>query len=221
MKSHLNIYLCPESIQANELIINKIIISDTIIKKPQNDNTIVHLIDLYYNNQPILIQLSKNSISEINKELITIKIDNDIKNYLIKPFEEHISNILYSESENIFGKKFTLDKIIKCIISPLQNNLLQLSLYKYTKLYNRYKKEISIDEIIDFNKDLTIDIICLIKIANLQFINNQFTYNIILEQAKCFMDDSHLINYSIIDKSSKSIHNELNEENLEGEYYKE
>ena len=64
-----------------------------------------------------------------------------------------------------------------------------------TIFYNQYKTQLNKSDI-----QLPIDIICIIRLENLQFIDNKFTYNIFLEQAK-IIQKLRLKEYSILEQS--------------------
>ena len=126
-----------------------------------------------------------------------------------------------------------MNKIINCLISPYNKSnecVLELISHKNTLFFNKYKNIIDQQDIINNIKENNpIELISLIKISNLQFLNNKFTYNIVLEQAKVFMED-RLVEYSIIDdpdgKISESITSGDDDDNDKnscnsGEYYKE
>jgi hypothetical protein len=86
--------------------------------------------------------------------------------------------------------------------------------------FNRYKTLIQREDI-STNSD--IEIICLVRISNIQFLQNKFSYNIILEQAKVFMEE-RLIEYSIIDNTDDKITESVSEgtDNIcDGEYFQE
>ena len=177
--------------------------------------------DRYYKNNPLVIQLPKTKIKNIDNAKILIEINDEIITYLIKPLEEYIINSVHENSEKWFnGKKFTMNKIMNSLVSPLTKDStksLKLTLTKNTMYFNRYKTMIQHDDIKLSNDD--IDIICLVKIANIQFLQNKFSYNMVLEQAKVFMDE-RLVEYSIIDefKISESV---SENSSCKGEYYQE
>jgi len=100
-----------------------------------------------------------------------------------------------------------MNKIINSLDSPYskQHNTLKLSINNNTVYFNKYKNTIQKDNII-INDNQSIDIICLVKIANLQFLNNKFTYTLQLQQAKVFMEE-YLIKYSIIDDDDDGVDN--------------
>lgn len=226
------VYILPDSIKDvnsnNYLDISKIRFSDTPYKKLCKEatlefkkDTFTHFIDMYYKNNPLVIQLPKTKIKNIDNAKILIEINDEIITYLIKPLEEYIINSVHEHSEKWFnGKKFTMNKIMNSLVSPLtkdSTNSLKLTLTKNTMYFNRYKTMIHHDDIKLSNDD--IDIICLVKIANIQFLQNKFSYNMVLEQAKVFMDE-RLIEYSIIDefKISESV---SENSSCKGEYYQE
>ena len=243
------VYIFPDAVKNihnNSLELNKIRFSNTPYKKSikyDSKEHILYYIDMYYKNNSIILQLPKYKVKNLcyskdnDNDSVRLKIellvDDFLFQYLISPLEEHIISSVHSNSEKWFnGKRFTMNKIINCLISPYNKsneNILNLTSHKNTLFFNRYKNIIDKQNIIDNLKDKNeIEIIPLIKIANLQFLNNKFSYNIILEQAKVFMED-RLIEYSIIDepdgKVSESISssNDNDNKNLcnSGEYYKE
>lgn len=226
------VYILPDSIKDvnsnNYLDISKIRFSDTPYKKLCKEatlefkkDTFTHFIDMYYKNNPLVIQLPKTKIKNIDNAKILIEINDEIITYLIKPLEEYIINSVHENSEKWFnGKKFTMNKIMNSLVSPLTKDStksLKLTLTKNTMYFNRYKTMIQHDDIKLSNDD--IDIICLVKIANIQFLQNKFSYNMVLEQAKVFMDE-RLVEYSIIDefKISESV---SENSSCKGEYYQE
>ena len=121
---------------------------------------------------------------------------------------EHICKTIHRQSEKWFSKTFTMNKILNSLESPFKkidngNFILNLSINKMTSFFNRYKSLMKITDIEDYfklhNNNNNIDIICLIKLFNLEFFENKFTYNFQLEQAKIFTKEEKLIKYSIID----------------------
>ena len=228
------VYILPDSIKDvnsnNYLEISKIKFSDNPYKKLCKEatlefkkDTFTHFIDMYYKNNPLVIQLPKTKFKNIDNNKIVIEINDEIITYLIKPLEEYIINSVHEHSEKWFnGKKFTMNKIMNSLVSPLtkdSTNSLKLTLTKNTMYFNRYKTMIHHDDIKLSNDD--IDIICLVKIANIQFLQNKFSYNMVLEQAKVFMDE-RLIEYSIIDDPDGKISESVSENgSCEGEYYQE
>lgn len=237
------VYVFPDAVQNasnNSLDITKIRFSDTPYKKlcPEatiefKKDTFTHFIDMYYKNHSLIIQLPKYKLKSLDATKMVIYVNDDIFQYLISPLEEHIIKSTHNLSEKWFnGKKFTMNKIMNSIISPFNKretengndaslkHTLKLSLNKNTMYFNRYKTIIQHEDICT-NSD--IEIICLIKIANIQFLQNKFSYNIVLEQAKIFMDE-RLIEYSIIDDLESEITDSVTEgidKTSYGEYYHE
>lgn len=229
------VYVFPDALKNaanNSLDITKIRFSDTPYKKLCPEATIefkrdiyTHFIDMYYKNQSLIIQLPKYKLKSIHDNKMVIVVDDTIFQYLISPLEEHIIQTTHNQSEKWFnGKKFTMNKIMSSIVSPYnkrQHNeepTLKLSLNKNTMYFNKYKTLIQQE---DINCNTDVEIICLVKIANIQFLQNKFSYNIVLEQAKVFMDE-RLIEYSIIDDPDDKISESISEDNTcENEYYKE
>lgn len=228
------VYVLPDALKTNttnSLDISKIRFSDTSYKKicPEatiefKKDTFTHFIDMYYKNQSLVLQLPKYTIESINNNKMIIYIDDDLIKYLIKPLEEHIINTVHNQSEKWFnGKRFTMNKIMNSIVSPLNKkdgkNTLKVTLDKHTLYFNRYKNMMNKEDIQDSSSD--IEIVCLVKISNLQFLQNKFSYNIVLEQAKVFMEE-RLIEYSIIDDPDGKISDSISVNNsCDGEYYHE
>lgn len=176
---------------------DKIKFSDTPYKKFVENNTI-YFIDMYYKNNSIIIQLPRYTIKTLSDNKITLIIDNNFINYLIKPLEQHIIHNVHKYSEKLFnGKQFSLNKITTSFISPNKEFQIDISTHKDTLFFNRYRNIIDYNNIIQNNDEK--QIMCLIKISNLQFLNNRFTYQIQLEQGKIFMNEK-LTEYSFIDQ---------------------
>lgn len=229
------VYVFPDSVKNpsnNALEVSKIKFSDTPYKKlcPEatkefNKDIFTHFIDMYYKNRSILIQLPKYKIKSIDENKIVLLVDNSIFQYLISPLEEHIIEHTHKNSEKWFnGKRFTTNKIMNSIVSPYNKNddehTLKISLTKNTMYFNRYKNIIQKEDIAQNNLESDVEIIGLFKIANLQFLQNKFSYNIVLEQAKVFMDE-RLIDYSIIDDPDGKISESVSLSQDDGEYYQE
>lgn len=183
-------------------------------------NYVVYFIDMYYKNSSILLQLPKCIIDKLDKSKMIVKFNESDKlfNFLIDPLEKCIKNTVYNNSEKWFGKKFTMNKIDNCFVSPFSINELTLSIEKSTLFFNKYKKLIDITDITDITDidiTLNVEITPLIKIANLQFIQNKFSYDLVLEQSKVLIEET-LVEYSIID-SVESISSDCSYR--ENEYY--
>lgn len=226
------VYVLPDALKTstnNALDITKIRFSDTSYKKicPEattelKKDTFTHFIDIYYKNQSLVLQLPKYAIESINNNKMIIYVDDELIQYLIKPLEEHVINTVHCQSEKWFnGKRFTMNKIMNSLVSPLNKkgdkHTLKITLDKHTLYFNRYKNVINKEDIMGSD----IEIVCLIKISNLQFLQNKFSYNIVLEQAKIFMEE-RLIEYSIIDDPDGKLSESISDNNsCDGEYYHE
>lgn len=231
------VYVFPDAVQNasnNSLDITKIRFSDTPYKnicqeatKEFKQEIFTHFIDMYYKNHSLIIQLPKYKVKSMDSNKMVIYVGDDIFQYLISPLEEHIIQSTHNLSEKWFnGKKFTMNKIMNSIVSPFNkketdvDSTLKLSLNKNTLYFNRYK---TIIQNTDISTNSDIEMICLVRIANIQFLQNKFSYNIVLEQAKVFMEE-RLIEYSIIDDTDDKITESVSEgtDNLcDGEYYHE
>lgn len=229
------VYVFPDSLKNatnNSLDITKIRFSDTPYKKLCQEatqefkkDTYTHFIDMYYKNHSLIIQLPKYKIKSIDHNKMVICVDDTIFQYLISPLEEHIIQTTHNHSEKWFnGKKFTMNKIMNSMVSPFnkRESTLKLSLNKNTMYFNRYKTLIQRDDIrCNGDSDVDIEIICLVKIANIQFLQNKFSYNIVLEQARVFMDE-RIIEYSIIDDPDDKISESISQGNTcDNEYFQE
>lgn len=210
------VYTFPEMFNNSDPLanfnINKIRFSDTpYLDKRCNKR----IIDMYYKNNCIIFQLPRQKLKEIKENILTLELHNsDVNEYIIKPLEEHICEMVHKYSEKWFnGKHFTMNKIVNSLCSQikkdsdnLNNFILNLTLNKNTLVYNRYKTLIELDHV---NVNLTshdnpdIELIPLIRLSHLEFFENKFTYNLTLEQAKVFMQEK-LTCYSIIDTPEDS-----------------
>jgi hypothetical protein len=166
----------------------------------------VYYIDIYYLDEPLYIQIPKCKIKSVCKDesTMSLSIDKDLHHF-IERIENYTVVCVYNNSQKWFNKPFTSNKISKCMISVLDvtsdNIKLNVSLSKNLNLYNQYKKQISLDDIID-NYD-NLEVVPILHIVNLQFIDNLFICNIVVEQIKVY-DDCGLIEYSIIDSDKCS-----------------
>lgn len=223
------VYTFPEMFNNSDPLfnfnINKIRFSDTSYKKNNK-----HIIDMYYKNNCIIIQLPIQKLKNIKDNILALELnDSDINEYIIKPLEEHICETVHKYSERWFnGKHFTMNKIVNSLKSQIKKNenntfYLDLLVNKNTLLYNRYKTLIELDNI-NLNKDADIELITLIRLSHLEFFENEFTYNLVLEQAKVFMHE-RLLEYSIIETTDDTVTSNQNTSESKSEkdrlYYKE
>ena len=161
---------------------NKIKFSSKPYKKEiivDNEVKSIYFIDINYYKKPLYIQLPKLSMIQLGESKIQIKIYSYLYQKFIKQIEELVIDKVYNNSETWFNKRFTMNKIMNSLMTQIQYKndefILELGYDKDTIFYNQYKKQINSNEI-----NLPIDIICIIRIENLQFIDNKFTYNIFL-----------------------------------------
>lgn len=220
----------------NEIDIKKIKFSDTPYNILQNINNIeknIYYIDMYYNDDSLYIQLPKYKIYNYENNILKIRIDENFNDKFIKKIEEYIIKIVHKNSQLWFnGKVFTMNKIVNGIVRNIkyikEQLIMTIFIGKECKFYNQYNIEISD---ISINNDTDTDIICIIKLDNLQFIDNKFTYNIVLEQAKIY-NYTKIVEYSILDNSSEkcssistvsilSSTNQSSDNILQDEYYKD
>jgi len=171
----------------------------------------IYFIDINYYKKPLYIQLPKLSIIKMDNFKIQIVIHDYLYQKFIKQIEELIIDKVYNNSETWFNKKFTMNKIISSLITQIQykNNdyILELNYDNETIFYNQYKSQLNKEDI-----QLPIDIICIIRLENLQFIDNKFTYNIFLEQAK-IIQKLRLKEYSILEQTLENDTDDLSSEN--------
>lgn len=198
------IYVFPEMFNnTNHVLnfdINKIKFDDSSYKKNNK-----HVIDMYYKNNYIIFQLPRQKLSNVNKDIITLELnDTTINEYIIKPLEEHICEMTHKYSVKWFnGNHFTMNKIVNSLDSRIKKTngifTLDLLINKNTLLYDRYKTLIEFDQInMNFSN---IELITLVRLSNLEFIDNKFTYSLILEQAKVYINE-YFSKYSIIETNN-------------------
>jgi len=206
---------------------NKIKFSSKPYKKEMIVDKVVrsiYFIDINYYKKPLYIQLPKLSIVKLEDSKIQIVIHDYLYQKFIKQIEELVIDKVYNNCETWFNKRFTIDKIISSLITQIQykNNeyILELNYDNETIFYNQYKTQLNKSDI-----QLPIDIICIIRLENLQFIDNKFTYNIFLEQAK-IIQKLRLKEYSILEQSLEnetinkvSLENNTSNISLENNYY--
>jgi hypothetical protein len=163
----------------------------------------IYYIDAYYIDQPLYIQIPKCKVRALCKDDMTVILSVNLQfNTFIKDLETFVVNCVYNNSERWFDKTFTMNKITKCMVSISEVSgedvELSLSLSKHIKLYDQYKKQISIEEL-----KCGLEVVPILHFANLQFIDNMFICNMVVEQAKVY-NDSGLVEYSIIESDNCS-----------------
>jgi hypothetical protein len=175
----------------------------------------ITFIDILYNKNPINIQLPECHIVffNVNKHSVKIQTDNNFVTSFIKPLEEYIVDNLYKHSQKLFrGKQFALNKLKTCLVSNVSDdNVINLTVNDSLKIYIGNKLT-SISKFQSMNQDYKLQIIPILKLANLQFVDNRYTCNMILEQIT-IKPDQYLDEYSIYDNISES-------STLDDEYYK-
>lgn len=221
----------------NKIDLNKIKFGSKPYKKIKTilvgDETVVksiYYIDIFYDNYPLYIQIPSCKLESINKDdnIICLLIEQIFYDEFIKTLENYIINNVYKNSEKWFlGKVFTMNKIIKCFVSfveLLEGGLLRfyINYNRNLKIYDTFKNEISLDKL--KNEDIR-DVVCILKIENLQFIDNMFTCNLVMEQMKVYKINK-LNEYSIMDTDSTVVSldgskKDYSSSDLDDEYYKE
>lgn len=190
----------------------------------------IYYIDIFYRNSPLYIQIPSCKLESVNEDdnLICLLIDRKFYNDFIKVLENYIINNVYKNSETWFlGKVFTMNKIIKCFVSfveLLEGDLLRIYINynRNLKIYDTFKNEMSLDKIKEYNIR---DVVCILYIENLQFIDNMFTCSLVMDQMKIYKENK-LNEYSIMDTDSTVVSldgskNDYTSSDLDDEYYKE
>lgn len=199
-------------LKIDDIDIKNIKFCDIISKKRQklitkDGNTIektIHYIDILYKDGPLYIQIDNCQLYEINNSISNVKINTNSQVLeFIKKLEEYLLQMVYKNCEQLFnGKRFTMNKIRSSFISNIKDQTLSTTLEKRGMFFNQYKHQITIEKIIEnINQNKSLDSINILKLANLQFMDNYFTYNFALEQSKVYIHD-YLDNYSIIESKS-------------------
>ena len=116
-------------------------------KEINNDNEMksIYFIDINYYKKPLYIQLPKLSIVKLDDSKILIKISDYLYHKFIKQIEELVIDKVYNNSEMWFNKRFTMNKIINCLITHVQYKnkeyIMELNYDKDTIFYNQYKQK--------------------------------------------------------------------------------
>lgn len=194
----------------NNVDIKKIKFSDRPYKKIKKiklgDDVVVksiYYIDIDYDNRPLYVQMPSCKFKSINEDdnMITFIIDKIVYRDFLRRLENFVVQNVYENSETWFsGKVFTMSKIIKCFVSSVDiidddNCEFTMSFSKYLKIYDQFKTNIALE---DINTNDPLEVISIINIRNLQFIDNMFTCNILLEQMKVHKD-TRIVGYSIME----------------------
>jgi len=175
----------------NHIIIDRISFGSPYERKKQffiRDEKIiksVYYADISYNNNCLYVKIPESEI-----KYIEIK-NNDTYCYLrgkkfysnfIEPLEQYIIHTLYTNSEKWFnGKRFSHEKISKCLVS---------------NMYDGYKLCITNKDKIQNGCDL------YIHLKELQFIDNRFTYNLILIDNNTFLEKKYAKKEKVISKDT-------------------
>lgn len=197
----------------------------------------VYYIDISYNYEPLYIQIPKCRLESFceSDNLVTLLVDKYFYERFLKRLEIKIIDTVYNNSEKWFGgKRFTMNKISNCIVSFVEkisddDYRFTISISKNIIVYDRCNTRINLQDIKLLESDM-LEVVCILCIENLQFIDNLFTCNAVVEQLKLYKDKP-LVEYSIIESIStvsESIGDdygdkgtESSESVLEDEYFKE
>jgi hypothetical protein len=210
------------------------------IKTINMDNVIVksvYYIDISYKGEPLYIQIPKCRLESFceNDNLVTLLVDKYFYEKFLKRLETKIIDTVYNNSEKWFGgKRFTMNKISNCIVSFVEkisddDYRFTISLGKNIILYDRCNTRINLDDIKMLESNM-LEVVCILCIENLQFIDNLFTCNAIVEQLKLYKQQQRLVEYSIIESISENVSTDViyedkctesSESILEDEYFKE
>lgn len=202
----MNIYKLKETEWVNKynevLIFENIQFCDIIYNTILNKQYKIHFIDIFLNNTHILFQL-QSKIKEYDNNILSVELCSDTIINFVDKIENLIKDTVYKNSMKWFNKKFTKEKIESSLTSPLINNLLNINLSKSSIFFNKYKTIINpLQDKTCFAVEQTnikdTDCIILIKLCNLQFVDNKFSYNLIVEQCKVLTENITLNECTIL-----------------------
>jgi len=168
----------------------------------------VYYIDISYNAEPLYIQIPKCRLESFceRDNLVTLLVDKYFYEKFLKRLEIKIIDTVYNNSEKWFGgKRFTMNKISNCIVSVVEkisddDYRFTISVGKNIIVYDRCNTRINLQDIKLLESDM-LEVVCILCIENLQFIDNLFTCNAVVEQLKLYKDKP-LVEYSIIESIS-------------------
>lgn len=182
----------------------------------------VHLVDVEYKKpnrtkKLLLLIIPKQKLIDIdyNKKIIKIETNDEIDKK-IKSLENRLITVIHEKSSELFnGKNFSIEKIRGALISNLKsdakmNRCLSLTLRETTKIYEIEKtgKRRLVNEIVNEKsnendcKNYTHNCVyckCVIYIENLQFVDNRFTYNLVVDLCEI----ERTSNYSFVIKNGE------------------
>ena len=179
----------------------------------QNIVKSIYYIDINYLGNPLYVQIPCFKLKNIIDDVIELVINKEFYNF-IQDLESYIIDIVHDKSESWFlGKKFTMNKIINCLCSNVNrlndDYYLSLLLSKNISLYDKCKNKISLEKLKAMKH---VDIVCIVKISDLQFIDNRFICNLVIEQAK-IINEIQIVEYSIIDSDNDNNDNDNDNDN--------
>jgi hypothetical protein len=202
----------------------------TILVGDERVTKSIYYIDILYKNAPLYIQIPSCKLELIDEcdNMICLLTERIFYDSFIKDLENYIINNVYKNSETWFlGKVFTMNKLIKCFVSfveLLEGGLIKIYINynRNLKIFDTFKNEMSLDKI---KRENIRDVVCVLGIENLQFIDNMFTCNLVMEQMKVYKENK-LNEYSIMDTDSTVVSldkskNDCTSSDLDDEYYKE
>lgn len=166
-----------------------------------------HCIDAMYKAGPLYLQLPEATITEMRDRMLKLSISSSFYKSFIIPLEEHLVNVVHKHSQRWFnGKRFSRNKVLNGLQSPVVCNAdvrtLSLCTERNASLFNQFKLPISQDFVEDavLTIEEPIAAVGIVRLSNLQFLNNSWTYHLVLEQARVNVPVT-LGEYSIVSQS--------------------
>ena len=183
----------------------------------------VYYIDMSYENYKIYVQIPRYKLTSVclGDQLMTLVVDKYFYYNFIRELEDRVINAVYKNSEQWFGgKRFTIDKITNCIVTNaerLENDdyIFTVSISKGLRIYDQFRKAVSIERFVEILCEQYIEIVPILCIENLQFIDNRFLCNITVEQIK-FYTDKPLLEYTILSENHTTTNTGISEGMNEG-----
>lgn len=181
----------------------------------------VHLVDIEYKKpnktkKLLLLIIPKQKLINIdyNKKIIKIETNDEIDKK-IKSLENRLITVIHEKSSGLFnGKNFSIEKIKGALISNLKldakmNRSLSLTIGETTKIYeiektgkrrliNKMANEMVNENKNEYTHNCTY-CKCVIYIENLQFVDNRFTYNLVVDLCEI----ERTSNYSFVIKNGE------------------
>lgn len=162
----------------------------------------VYYIDVTYRGSGLYVQIPRLKISSINvhNRKVVLHATSDFYTRFLKKIDEYVIANAYDKSRVWFyGKHFTLNKIQNGFVSAYdrETGLLTLQIGHSCKWFDQYKNVIDYNNLKEDVKNGS-ELVGIIEIPHLQFIDNCFCYNVVLQQAKIYVQPE-LHEYAICD----------------------